>query len=300
MTMCLAVPLVLILLPVIFNNTPGHIILGMVLPTMYHSPILLSVLSAIYLGTTGFFASFCQLQILLLLIIILLESQYLLRAGYRKSGQWKMTQDDHHKNLSNNKQIFKKVSQQSTNPASGDNSVGTNANTLDEPLSSDDISKVMVSMVKMKAKYTVSFRNGYSIYLQTKLIFCVFNQLVFVFFPLSMFVGFTLNVLITFICIKMYHQLPIMIISTLFFVNFFVSVLTVLFHTAAMIIAEECTRFCGYWKTRIVTTLDRDRFFNCQIIRVKIGSFFWLQRTTLLNTILAVLDNLVNLLLIEM
>lgn len=138
-------------------------------------------------------------------------------------------------------------------------------------------------------------------YLQAKLIFRVFNQLVFIFFPLSMFVGFVLNVSLSFMCIKMFHQLPTMIVYTLLFINLFIAILTVLFHTAAMIITEEYVLVDAYRKGRVVTRHHLALYAGCQIVRVKIGSFFLLQKTTLLNTVIgmAIVDNVVNLLLIE-
>lgn len=329
--MCIPVPLAVILLPLLFDNTPGHIILGFVVPTSINdSPLIMSALSGIYQGMTAAAASFIQLQILLLLIIVLLESRFLFRPGYRSPGQWKLERRSAKLSAIPRTQRIQ-VKSEGRKDNRGKNvlkqdEVGGDRGTKNHPGSHDpvpltttnvtnvapnehspyndgcidlDTSKALTTIVKLKVKYTLAFQKAYTVYLETKVIFRVFNQFMYIFFPLAMFVGFSLNLSISYTCIKMFHELPEIIIVALLFINLFVLILTVLIHTAALIITEEYMKFEGYWQrtNKSLSKLNRRQFASCQIIHVKIGSFFKLKKSTLPNTILAILDNLVNLLL---
>ncbi|CAL8075466.1 unnamed protein product [Orchesella dallaii] len=145
----------------------------------------------------------------------------------------------------------------------------------------------------------LDFHRARLLYTQAVLFIRAYNSFGYVYFPLVIMTGFTINVTTTFVCLKFYKDLAPMLLLVIAGFDIACVFVTAAIHSFAMMGAEEGDKFCGFWKGNLIKKIERKQFRACYPIRVEVGPYFALQRTTLLNTISEVVNGTVTLLIAE-
>lgn len=146
-----------------------------------------------------------------------------------------------------------------------------------------------------------NFQSAIHLYKQGFLFIKEYNSFGILFFPFMMTVGLCVAIVMSFVCIKFHSEFPL--ILTLSFGGFDVAslVVTVGLYAYTMASSEECDKFNKYWSDRCwkMKKVERKQLFGCPPIRVEIGIFFIMKRTTLLKALDQVVNATVTLLLLE-
>ncbi|CAL8075463.1 unnamed protein product [Orchesella dallaii] len=145
----------------------------------------------------------------------------------------------------------------------------------------------------------LDFQRARLLYTQAVLLMRAYNSFGYVYFPLVIMTGFTINVTTTFVCLKFYKDLAPMLLLVFAGFDIVCVLVTAAIHSYAMMGAEEGDKFCGFWKANLFKNVERKQFRACYPIRVEVGPYFVLQRTTLLNTISEVVNGTVTLMIAE-
>ncbi len=122
-------------------------------------------------------------------------------------------------------------------------------------------------------------------------------QFGYILFPVIVLVGFLENVITTFSLLKLYNELPLIMLVLLFSIDVIVFGNTVMVHSYALVIREDFEKFYQAWKSKLKGKQSRMILRSCVPIRVKIGSLFNMGPCTILNTIMQIVDLTVTLLL---
>lgn len=151
------------------------------------------------------------------------------------------------------------------------------------------------SMVK-ETTVKANFRKARLVYSQSFMFIQAYNSFGYWIFPSTMAAGFIINVISSFVCIRLSHSLSPTVLITFAAFDVATLIVTIGLHSFTMISSEESTRFQKFWREKMLSKVDRRWFTACKHIAVKIGPFFYMQRTTLLSTILEILNLIVSLL----
>lgn len=149
----------------------------------------------------------------------------------------------------------------------------------------------------MKELTQSNFRRGRMVHSQSYMFIQAYNSFGYCFFPAAMAAGLIINVVSSFVCIRLSHSLSPTVLASFAAFDIGTLIVTVGLHGFTMISSEECERFLKFWQVRLFGSVNRKWFKACRHIAVKIGPFFFMQRTTLLNTVLEILNLIVSLLM---
>jgi len=141
------------------------------------------------------------------------------------------------------------------------------------------------------------------IYKQSFLFIKEYNSFGIIFFPFIMTVGMSINIVTTFICIKFHSNLPLLVTFAFGGFDSVCWILTVGLYAYTMASSEECDNFHEYWRRRDckiqLEKVERKQLTGCPPIRVEIGIFFPMKRTTLINALDQCVNIIVSLLLLK-
>lgn len=144
-----------------------------------------------------------------------------------------------------------------------------------------------------------TFQYQWTIYAQNILFVREINQFGYFLYPGIMLTAFCINVVTTMVCMKFYQELPVLMFLLFLGFDAVVAVATVVIHSFGVVAKEESERFRMYWKPRLFSKLAQRRLKACIPTAVRIGPFFALQRSTILNTVCEIVNMVVTLLLAD-
>lgn len=144
-----------------------------------------------------------------------------------------------------------------------------------------------------------SFYGPWIIYAENVIFVSAMNRFGQVFYPGIMLTAFVINVVTSTVCIKFYHQLSGIMVALFLSFDVVVLIATWAVNSFAVVAKEESDKFCEHWMKRILSKLQRIQLRACIPLNIEVGPFFPLQRTTLLNTLLEVVNALMTLLLMN-
>lgn len=145
---------------------------------------------------------------------------------------------------------------------------------------------------------TRNFLWAVRVYRRSYLIWESSMQFGFVLFPSLILAGYLINVVTTFSCIRLYDQLPVSMFLMLFFMDIGILVITVVFHAYSLVICKDFKKFYLFWKVELKGKRSYMILRSCNRPKVKLGSFCELKSSTILSTIMQIVDMTVTLLLV--
>lgn len=144
-----------------------------------------------------------------------------------------------------------------------------------------------------------SFCTNKLTFMQSFLFIQSYNDFAYVYFPLVIGTGFVVNVVTSLICIEFYADLNPLLLACIAGFDVICVGLTVGINSFAIFSSEESDKFHRYWRVRLFTRQQRKDFQACMPIKIEIGPYFVLERTTLLNTTSEIVKATVSLLIMD-
>ncbi|CAL8090597.1 unnamed protein product [Orchesella dallaii] len=117
-------------------------------------------------------------------------------------------------------------------------------------------------------------------------------------FPSLILAGYLVNVVTTFSCIKLFDQLPLMILVMLVVLDVSVFANTYTIHIFGLVMVFDFETFIQGWKRELKSKQCRRILRACFPIRLRMGQFFALNRESILITAEQIVDMTVTLLLV--
>lgn len=154
---------------------------------------------------------------------------------------------------------------------------------------------VWMGLDKIKPK--LSFSKSIKVYRVTYLMWESVMQFGWILYPTLILAAYLVNVVTTFAVLRLYNELPLTMTAMFAFIDVAMLVNTITFHAYALGITVDYRDFMQFWKSRLMSSETRRILRSCIPIRVKIGSFFYLNEGTVLSTGAQIVDMTVTLLL---
>lgn len=241
MMACLFALVMVTMFPVISHNNPANVMLSLLLPKNIFEgrPILIKIVSCLYMGISGYFGVFTSIQALSFIVAVLYEAKFLLKRAYNYDDNFAVK------------------------------------------------------------KSTYTFHHQWIIYSQNIILIREFNRYGDFLYPGVILTSFWINVVTTTVCMKFYHELPSVLLFLFLGFDAVVAIATVVVHSFGVVAKEESESFRVYWKSRLFSKLAQRQLRACIPTPINIGPFFELQRSTILNTVVEVINMVLTFLLAD-
>lgn len=142
------------------------------------------------------------------------------------------------------------------------------------------------------------FNHQRRIYFQSLIFFWKHSNFGRVFVPVLIATGFFINVTLTLVCVKYYAGLHPVVLQSCVGMDLAIVFLSVYFHYVAMTAVENSDKFHKFWGRRLMLKRERKELWACLPLRIPVGSFLNLKRTTLLVTFDKIVNMVITILLI--
>ncbi|CAL8141643.1 unnamed protein product [Orchesella dallaii] len=159
------------------------------------------------------------------------------------------------------------------------------------------------SQFLLRPAYTTGFSNRLTfheamiIFRASSLISATCNEILAICAPIFLLTGFVINVSTSFAFIKLHNLMPVAVTLVLVTVDVGVGTATVIVHHFSCVVYDEYKKFEKYWKPKLIYMRYKRMFWSTAPIVCRIGMFGCMKPTTFLNSLDAIVNYTVILLL---